>query len=244
MAGRAGANQIAFALENLEDRSVPAVMGGAIATLATRVALMQAEQPVVAVCVRADQVVAREAESAIVRSVRPGRDTVVDGAKSLGSLTRENLNRLGERPVEFNTAETLVARDQAFEMLTEVSTAARARVAEVDLAMFETNAVSASSDRLATMVEAASLSNEIDAVADSLVDLKLELASDNQMIFEKFDFLNKQQDAVKARITRMVDADMEEASAQLQALQVQQHLGTQALSIAKSTPQTVLSLFR
>jgi flagellin len=42
----------------------------------------------------------------------------------------------------------------------------------------------------------------------------------------------------------MVDADMEAASARLQALQVQQQLGVQALSIANQAPQSVLSLFR
>jgi flagellin len=41
-----------------------------------------------------------------------------------------------------------------------------------------------------------------------------------------------------------VDADMEEASARLQALQVQQQLGTQALSIANQQPQSLLALFR
>ena len=42
----------------------------------------------------------------------------------------------------------------------------------------------------------------------------------------------------------MVDADMEEASARLQALQVQQQLGVQALSIANQAPQVILSLFK
>ncbi|MEO1331681.1 MAG: flagellin, partial [Pseudomonadota bacterium] len=42
----------------------------------------------------------------------------------------------------------------------------------------------------------------------------------------------------------LVDTNMEKASAELQALQVQQQLGTQALSIANSGPQNILSLFR
>jgi flagellin len=37
---------------------------------------------------------------------------------------------------------------------------------------------------------------------------------------------------------------MEEESARLSALQVQQQLGVQSLSIANSTPQSILSLFR
>ncbi len=49
---------------------------------------------------------------------------------------------------------------------------------------------------------------------------------------------------MKTGIGSLVDANMEEASARLQALQVQQQLGTQALSIANKAPQNLLSLFR
>ena len=45
-------------------------------------------------------------------------------------------------------------------------------------------------------------------------------------------------------IGAMVDADMEEEAARLQALQVQQQLATQSLSIANQAPQNILSLFR
>jgi flagellin len=51
-------------------------------------------------------------------------------------------------------------------------------------------------------------------------------------------------DAMKSGIGTLVDADMEEQSAKLQALQTQQQLGVQALSIANQSPQTILSLFR
>ncbi|RMC35533.1 flagellin [Paracoccus alkanivorans] len=51
-------------------------------------------------------------------------------------------------------------------------------------------------------------------------------------------------DSLTTAIGAMVDADLEEASARLQALQTQQQLGIQALSIANQAPQSVLSLFR
>lgn len=57
-------------------------------------------------------------------------------------------------------------------------------------------------------------------------------------------FIGKLTDSMKSGIGALVDADMEEASARLQALQVQQQLGIQALSIANQAPQTLLSLFR
>ena len=58
------------------------------------------------------------------------------------------------------------------------------------------------------------------------------------------DFVTSQTDSLKAGIGTLVDTNMEETSARLQALQVQQQLSTQALSIANQQPQNLLSLFR
>jgi flagellin len=57
-------------------------------------------------------------------------------------------------------------------------------------------------------------------------------------------FVGKLQDAITSGIGDMVDADLSVESARLQALQVKQQLGTQALSIANQAPQSILSLFR
>lgn len=57
-------------------------------------------------------------------------------------------------------------------------------------------------------------------------------------------FMGKLSDAMTAGIGTLVDADMEEASARLTALQTQQQLGIQALSIANQTPQNILALFQ
>jgi len=58
------------------------------------------------------------------------------------------------------------------------------------------------------------------------------------------DFVSKLQDAIDRGIGQLVDADMNKESARLSALQVQQQLGIQALSIANSNTQNILSLFR
>ncbi|MDQ1197584.1 flagellin [Agrobacterium sp. SORGH_AS 787] len=57
-------------------------------------------------------------------------------------------------------------------------------------------------------------------------------------------FSSKISDAQKAGISRLVDANMEEESAKLSALQTQQQLAVQSLSIANSSSQSILSLFR
>ncbi|UMA66868.1 flagellar protein (plasmid) [Roseivivax marinus] len=57
-------------------------------------------------------------------------------------------------------------------------------------------------------------------------------------------FLNELTDRIDAGVGSMVDANMEEEAARLQALQVQQQLATQSLSMANQKPQNILSLFR
>ena len=58
------------------------------------------------------------------------------------------------------------------------------------------------------------------------------------------EFVGKLMDAISRGIGALVDADMNEESTRLQALQVQQQLGVQALSIANQNSQQILSLFR
>ncbi|MEO9466792.1 flagellin [Sulfitobacter pontiacus] len=57
-------------------------------------------------------------------------------------------------------------------------------------------------------------------------------------------FLDSLTDTLDSGVSSMVDADMEEEAARLQAYQVQQQLATQSLSIANQAPQNILSLFR
>lgn len=57
-------------------------------------------------------------------------------------------------------------------------------------------------------------------------------------------FVTKLSDSLEAGVGNLVDADLAKESARLQALQVKQQLGVQALSIANQATGTLLSLFR
>jgi flagellin len=57
-------------------------------------------------------------------------------------------------------------------------------------------------------------------------------------------FVSKLTDVLTSGVGNLVDADLAKESARLQALQVQQQLGAQSLSIANEAPQVILSLFR
>lgn len=76
------------------------------------------------------------------------------------------------------------------------------------------------------------------------IDAAASLGSVEGRISIQSDFVSKLTDSLTSGIGSLVDADMEEASAKLQALQVQQQLGVQSLSIANQAPQSLLSLFR
>lgn len=84
----------------------------------------------------------------------------------------------------------------------------------------------------------------IEGLIQTAVDSAAAFGSTAGRIETQASFVSGLTDALKAGIGSLVDANMEEASARLQALQVQQQLGVQALSIANQAPQTILSLFR
>lgn len=97
---------------------------------------------------------------------------------------------------------------------------------------------------VSTASGAASALTEIETLIQTGIDAAAEFGSSESRIGIQNTFVGKLSDALKAGIGSMVDADMEEASARLQALQVQQQLGIQSLSIANQAPQNILSLFR
>ena len=70
------------------------------------------------------------------------------------------------------------------------------------------------------------------------------LGAESKRIDQHLVFVSKLSDTLETGVGQLVDADLAKESARLQALQVQQQLGAQALSIANSAPQIVLSLFR
>ena len=84
----------------------------------------------------------------------------------------------------------------------------------------------------------------VEALIQTATQGAADLGASAKRIESQGEFVGKLTDAMKSGIGSLVDADMEEASARLQALQVQQQLGTQSLSIANQAPQAILSLFR
>jgi len=91
---------------------------------------------------------------------------------------------------------------------------------------------------------AASALTAIEGLLTVAVNAAAALGSSQKRIENQGDFMITLIDSITSGVGSLTDADMEAASAKLQALQVQQQLGTQALSIANQGSQSLLALFR
>jgi flagellin len=84
----------------------------------------------------------------------------------------------------------------------------------------------------------------VDAGISSMTTAASNLGAVKQRTNMQKEFVGNLMDAISRGIGTLVDADMNEESTRLQALQVQQQLGVQSLSIANQNNQSILSLFR
>ena len=84
----------------------------------------------------------------------------------------------------------------------------------------------------------------VDAAIAATTSTLSTLGTQSKSLGRQISFVNKLQDALEAGVGNLVDADLAKESAKLTALQTKQQLGVQALSIANSSSQTLLSLFR
>lgn len=97
---------------------------------------------------------------------------------------------------------------------------------------------------VSTSSGAAAALDSIESLIQASVDAASTFGSAQKRIENQSNFLAKLTDSLTSGIGALVDVDLEAASARLQALQVQQQLGTQALSIANQQASSVLALFR
>ena len=84
----------------------------------------------------------------------------------------------------------------------------------------------------------------VESMLNSMTDAAATLGAANARIELQDAFVADLMDVIDKGVGRLVDADMNEESTKLKALQTQQQLGIQALSIANSNSENVLQLFR
>jgi len=99
-------------------------------------------------------------------------------------------------------------------------------------------------DTLATLTGAGTALTKLDASITNLNAALGSIGAQAKQIDAHKTFVSKLSDTLESGIGNLVDADLAKESARLQALQVQQQLGAQSLSIANQAPQIILSLFK
>ena len=151
--------------------------------------------------------------------------TDVDGNGGTSLTVLSSLDRAGPNDVANSNAPTVSTID----------------VAGAD---FEADLDVAGRTAIATAANSQTALDEIEGFLQVAIEGAATLGASAKRIGDQNEFVSKLTDAMKTGIGALVDADMEEASARLQALQVQQQLATQSLSIANQAPQNILSLFR
>lgn len=158
---------------------------------------------------------------------------VNDGAATSDLKIVASYNRTGTT-VTIDTVDVAAANVQVLD-----ETGANGMVGDLlDTAFFDPTAAAIDSDAINTALEA------VETALGKLTTGAATLGAAKSRIETQTSFLSKLSDSVEKGVGQLVDADMNAESARLSALQVQQQLGVQALSIANSSSQSILSLFQ
>ena len=94
-----------------------------------------------------------------------------------------------------------------------------------------------------TPADFTTLSNAVDIAIKDVTAAGATLGSAKTTIDTQTTFVSSLSDAITSGVGSLEDADMNVASTRLQALQTQQQLGIQSLSIANQNSQLILKLF-
>ena len=111
-------------------------------------------------------------------------------------------------------------------------------------ASIDTIDISALTDSAADQTTLDGFITQVTSAINSVAQAAADLGAVKNHIDNNTNFVKSLMDSVTRGIGQLVDADMNAESTRLQALQVQQQLGVQALSIANQNSQSLLSLFR
>jgi flagellin len=104
--------------------------------------------------------------------------------------------------------------------------------------------ISALTDSVADLADLEEIIDTVDGALEDMTDAATALGSVQSRISLQQDFVKGLMDAIERGVGQLVDADMNVESTKLQALQVKQQLGIQALAIANASSQNILALFQ
>ncbi len=181
--------------------------------------------------------------------------TAAGTKEMVGSFTRSATGSVSVETLNFNTANsTLIDTNTASRgLLTKgyTATIATTGTSSTSGTFYLINAGTAATGASEVSLTSTTTDNNIeimigavDAMLKDMTDAAATLGATNKRIEMQNEFMKDLQDVIDTGVGRLVDADMNEESTKLKALQTQQQLGIQALSIANSNSDNILQLFR
>lgn len=159
---------------------------------------------------------------------------VAQATSIINGATYDGFNLLNKTPVVPATDDLRVIAEPT------ASPGLSIDVAAIDVKSFTTAVFTNISTLANAQAETAALNTMLNTLHNQLATLggnALRLDSHGK-------FVDRLQDSLTIGIGSLVDADLTRESARLKAVQIQQQLSTQALQIANSRPEQILTLFR
>ncbi|MVA57719.1 flagellin [Agrobacterium vitis] len=181
-------------------------------------------------------------------------DTTGTTQEMVGSFVRGSDGNVSIKTISFDTTNSMLINDEAaagglltkdtlatYAYGTTTTTASYYLISSVagDATSNEVTLTSTTSDD-----EIDGMVASVDKMLSSMTDAAATIGATKSRIESQSSFAKDLSDTIDVGIGKLVDADMNEESTKLKALQTQQQLGIQALSIANSSTENVLSLFR
>lgn len=158
----------------------------------------------------------------------------------VASFTRSGATvSIGTISINVDSSKLFDADDQSGILDTESTTTN----GSVDYSVSTLN-ISTLTDSTDDLADLEQIIGTVDGALKSMATSASDLGAAKKRIGLQQDFVSNLMDAIDRGVGQLVDADMNEESTRLAALQVQQQLGIQALSIANQNSQNILSLFR
>jgi flagellin len=176
-------------------------------------------------------------------------DSEADTQAIVGSFNRDSEGNVSLTTLEYNTASSsLIEVDSAGADVTDGSgmlstfmtyeDAAGGSDVELDYSVLSLDISDMTTGDLSQALSG------VDAVLQKMTDAAADVGAITARIELQDTFVADLMDSFESGIGKLVDADMNEESTRLKALQTQQQLGIQALSIANNASQNLLQLFQ
>ncbi|MAU42110.1 MAG: flagellin [Kordiimonas sp.] len=144
---------------------------------------------------------------------------------------------------EFNGTNLIDSGTDQIVAITNPNATQTITIAHQNLTLGGGNILITATQTIATATTAAAAVTAIETSFTNVNSVLTKLGAGAKSLESQRVFADKISDTLEVGIGNLVDADLAKESANLQSLQVKQQLGVQALSIANSAPQSILSLF-